>query len=61
MVGSGLVPCPSGVGPPLLGACGACDAHSAATSAYLVQFAIIVLLFCTAIAVPDASAMLQFS
>jgi hypothetical protein len=28
---------------------------------YLVQFAIIVLLFCTAIAVPAASVMLQFS
>ena len=28
---------------------------------YFVQFAIIVLLFCTAIAVPDASVMLQFS
>jgi hypothetical protein len=52
-VGSGLAP--------LLGAGGACDAHSAATSDYFVQFAIIVLLFCTAIAVPAASAMLQFN
>jgi hypothetical protein len=47
---------------------GACDAHSAATSdyfvqfaIYFVQFAIIVLLFCTAIAAPEASVMLQFS
>ena len=40
---------------------GACDAHSAATSDYFVQFAIIVLLFCTAIAAPEASVMLQFS